>query len=388
MTSQDSRVDAPFRVESVHRLRFTRRSFLEGNPTLGGLLRHGRGAALRVVVFLDESVSRAWPQLTGDIESFAQAHDWVDLPQRIHLVPGGEICKNEPDILGAILQAIHDAKIDRQAYVLAIGGGAVLDAVGYGAAITHRGVRLVRLPTTTLSQADSGVGVKNGVNAFGKKNYLGTFSPPWAVVNDEALLTTLSDRDWRCGFAEAVKVGLMKDAALFHNVCEAAAGIRKRDESSALPIVRRSAELHLRHITGGGDPFERNLARPLDFGHWAAHKLEQMSNFRLRHGESVAIGLALDSVYSAAVGLMDPDQVEIILRCLTDLGFDLYHEAMADTETLLEGLDEFREHLGGPLTIPLLKGFGKPVNVHEIDPAQVRSSIDRLAQQCAPSSVS
>ena len=247
------------------------------------------------MAFFDKAVSGAWPDLEASARECARKHRWK--PLRTVTIPGGEESKNSPVVLERILQIIHDAGIDRQSYVMVVGGGAVLDAVGYAAAIAHRGVRLVRLPTTTLSQADSGVGVKNGVNAFGKKNYLGVFSPPWAVVNDQSLLSTLSDRDWRCGFAEAVKVGLVKNAALFEDIEAQVGRISERHLDAALPVIRKSAELHLRHITESGDPFELTSARPLDFGHWAAHKLEQMTQFRLRHGEAVAIGVALDTVY-------------------------------------------------------------------------------------------
>src|SRR5947199_194600 len=143
------------------------------------------------------------------------------------------------------------------------------------------GEGLVRLPTTTLGQADSGVGVKNGVNLFQKKNWLGAFAVPWAVINDAGLLATLSDRDFRCGFSEAVKVSMLQDAGQFTTLCELAPRIARRDLSAALPAIRASAELHLRHITRGGDPFEMNEARPLDFGHWSAHKLEALTNFEL-----------------------------------------------------------------------------------------------------------
>src|SRR5690606_10496158 len=110
------------------------------------------------------------------------------------------------------------------------------------AAIAHRGVRLVRMPTTTLAQADSGVGAKNGINGFGKKNFLGAFAVPWAVINDQAFLATVSDRDWRCGFIEAAKVALVKDAALFEELEVAATAIRRRDLAVAVPILERSAQ--------------------------------------------------------------------------------------------------------------------------------------------------
>jgi 3-dehydroquinate synthase len=371
-------LDAPFSVGFIHRLRLTRNAFSQDNPALRDLTAARGGESPRVVTFVDQGVADAWPHLPEQIERYAREHCWAELKHPIHFVPGGEGCKNDPSVLEAILKAIHDAKIDRQSYVLVIGGGAVLDVVGYAAATAHRGVRLLRVPTTTVSQADSGVGVKNGVNLFNKKNYLGTFSPPWAVVNDEALLGTLSDRDWRCGFAEAVKVGLVKHAALFHQVRDDAVRIRERDESVSIPIIRRSAELHLSHITEGGDPFELVSARPLDFGHWAAHKLEQMTNFELRHGEAVAVGLALDTAYSAEAGLLTPSDAECILECLADLGLPLYHPAMGESDVLFEGLDEFREHLGGRLTIALLKAIGSPVDVHEVDENAMRRAMDQL----------
>ena len=124
------------------------------------------------------------------------------------------------------------------------------------------------------------------------------------MINDATLLATLSDRDFICGFVEAVKVSLLKDAEFFAEVCRLAPQIRRREMDVCLPIIRRSAELHLEHITRGGDPFEMLEARPLDFGHWSAHKLEVLSEFALRHGEAVAIGVAIDTVYSSlALGL-------------------------------------------------------------------------------------
>src|SRR5205823_6737505 len=255
----------------------------------------------------------------------------------LQVVPGGEVVKNEIHLLERMLKVFEAADLDRHSYVVVIGGGAVLDAVGFAAAIAHRGLRLVRLPTTTLSQADSGVGVKNGVNLFGKKNWLGTFAVPWAVINDAALLETLPDRDFLCGFSEAVKVSLLKDRNFFDRICRDADRIHRREPEATQPVIRASAELHLRHITRGGDPFENEVARPLDFGHWSAHKLEIMSGFGLRHGEAVAIGVAVDCVYSSMVhGLPRRDAVRV-LRCLADLGFPLSHPCLADTGPLFAG---------------------------------------------------
>ena len=373
--------DAPFSVHFTHRLRITSGAFDAHNLTFARVIETASSAPPVVLFFVDRGVAQAWPALEDEIAARAREHGWRTAGGGVQQVPGGEACKNDPRILQGILKSIHDAGMDRQSYVAVIGGGAVLDAVGYAAAIAHRGLRLVRLPTTTVSQGDSGVGVKNGVNAFGKKNYLGTFSSPWAVINDERFLETLSDRDWRGGFAEAVKVGLVKDAGLFDEISQKAGRIRRRDQSIGLPVIRRSAELHLRHITEGGDPFELVSARPLDFGHWATHKLEQMTHFELRHGDAVAFGLALDTVYSEMAGLLGQAAVDAILTSLADLGFELYHESMAATDTLLAGLGEFREHLGGQLTITLLEGIGRPVDVHQIDAALMTKAIGWLSRR-------
>jgi 3-dehydroquinate synthase len=251
--------------------------------------------------------------------------------------------------------------------------------VGFAVAIAHRGLRLVRLPTTTLSQADSGVGVKNGVNLFEKKNWLGAFAVPWAVVNDAALLETLSDRDFVAGFSEAVKVSLLKDPAFFQQLCSDAPQIRRRELPFALPAIRSSAQWHLRHITQGGDPFEMLEARPLDFGHWSAHKLETMTGFRLRHGEAVAIGVAIDTVYSSLALGLPPEDALAVLECLCDLGFVLDDPVLRDTDLLFNGLEEFRQHLGGRLTLTMLQGVGKPIDVHEIDKPQMELAIRRVA---------
>jgi 3-dehydroquinate synthase len=279
-----------------------------------------------------------------------------------------------------MLKVFHAANLDRRSYVVVVGGGAVLDAVGFAASIAHRGLRLVRLPTTTLGQADSGVGVKNGVNLFGKKNWLGAFAVPWAVINDTAMLATLPDRDFVCGFSEAVKVSLLKDPAMFAGLCASAGKVRRRDLSAALPVIRESAEWHRRHITLGGDPFESREARPLDFGHWSAHKLEAMTDFQLRHGEAVAIGVAIDTLYSSmALGLPEADALRVV-ACLRDLGFPLDHPALTHTGALFDGLEEFRQHLGGRLTVTMLRGVGEPVDVHEIDDEMMRAAIARLKE--------
>jgi 3-dehydroquinate synthase len=286
------------------------------------------------------------------------------------------VCKNNPQWVRIVQEAIHKAGLCRHSYVMAVGGGAVIDMVGFAAATAHRGIRYIRVPTTALAQADASIGVKNGVNAFGKKNFIGTFCPPWAVLNDFSFLRTLSQSNWIAGVAEAVKVALVKDPVFFHLIERHASALSQRNLSSMKQVVYRCAALHLEHIATGCDPFEMGSSRPLDFGHWSAHKLEQLTQFRLNHGEAVAVGIALDTTYAAHAGLLCERDRDRILNVLRNLGFAL-HVSELD-RSVLDGLQEFREHLGGRLTIMLLKGIGSPIEVYEMDQKTVLKSIEWL----------
>jgi 3-dehydroquinate synthase len=369
-------IDRPFHVPLIHRLRFTQDVFDGDQQVLADVLEPSGDTPARVQFWIDANVDAANPLLRSQIERFFAGHrERIQPGGGIQVVPGGEEIKNDVQLLERMLKVFNAADLDRRSYVVVIGGGAVLDAVGFAAAIAHRGLRLVRLPTSTLAQGDSGVGVKNGVNLFQKKNWLGCFAAPWAVINDARLLQTLSDRDFLCGFSEAVKVALLKDRALFDDLCHSAERIRHRDMTAALPIIRRTALLHLEHITQGGDPFEMLEARPLDFGHWSAHKLESMSGFQLRHGEAVAIGVAVDSVYSSLVHGLPSQDSDRALHCLQRLGIPLQAPNLHETETLFRGLEEFRQHLGGQLTLTMLRGIGEPLEVHQVDVDRMRQSV-------------
>ena len=200
------------------------------------------------------------------------------------------------------------------------------------------------------------------------------------MINDTKFLASLPDRDFRSGFAEAVKVALLKSPEVFDQLCHDAAQIRQRDMRVALPMIRASVEFHLAHITQGGDPFEAREARPLDFGHWSAHKLEPLSGFSIRHGEAVAIGVAIDVVYSSLVTGLPASDADRVLRCLATLGFVLDQPLLVETSILLEGLEEFRQHLGGRLTITVLRAIGDPIDIHEIDEARMIQAIELVAE--------
>ena len=346
-------------------------------------------ASRQALVVLDESLAQAQPDLARRIEDYFAAHtDNVKLVGPPLIIEGGERAKNSPIHVAEIHSQIDRYHIDRHSYLIAVGGGALLDVAGFAAATAHRGVRHVRIPTTTLSQADSGIGVKNGINAFGKKNFAGTFAPPHVVINDFNLLATLEPRDKRAGYVEAVKVACIRDAQFFSEIERDIEKLVAFEPAAMKQLIYRCAELHLDHIATSGDPFELGSARPLDFGHWSAHKLEQLSYFQIRHGEAVAIGIALDVIYSRETGLLDAPSAKRVLNLLEQLGFELFANELLNIGSdgnlqVLSGLTEFREHLGGELTVTLLREIGQGVEVHEMNLPRVIQAIHELRERRA-----
>ncbi|WP_085695383.1 MULTISPECIES: 3-dehydroquinate synthase [unclassified Pseudomonas] len=377
-----------FNVSYDYPVLFTDHLFDPSNPCLHQQLTAGQRGPVTVLAFADEQLLQATPQLAGQIEAWFAAHAGeLRLKAPPIAVPAGELSKTA-EVLQQLYADMLEHGLDRHCYVLALGGGAVLDSVGYACATFHRGIRLIRIPSTVLAQNDAGIGVKNGINAFGQKNLLGAFYPASAVINDFQLLTSLSRRDQIAGLAEAVKVALIKDDGFFQWMEQQADALARFDHPASRYAIRRCAELHLGHITGAGDPFERGNGRPLDYGHWAAHRLENLSHHRLRHGEAVAVGMALDGLYANALGLLSDTETERVLGLLTRLGFNLSPPELALKDAqgrsrVLLGLEEFRQHLGGQLSIPLLNRIGASIDLHEIDDRLMEQALIRLSTRGA-----
>lgn len=337
------------------------------------------------LIFVDRGLVQAQPQLLSRITAY-----WSGAPGLPRLasapidVTGGEAVKNEYRELMAMVDRMLESRLCRHSFVLIIGGGAVLDAVGFAASIVHRGLRTLRLPSTTLAQNDAGVGVKTGMNLHGGKNTIGTFQAPCAVINDLSLLESLSDQDWRAGISEAFKVALIKDAEFFKWLCAHASALKARDPEAMEILVKQCARLHLDHIAHSGDPFETGSARPLDFGHWSAHKLESMSAYGVCHGYAVGIGLLIDSAYAARQGWLEPAEFDALYHALEQCGLPVWHPLLnqmgsSGARQVLDGLEEFREHLGGELCLTFPKGLGKRQDLQELDEAVLRTCMDELA---------
>jgi 3-dehydroquinate synthase len=370
-----------FTVSYSYPVIFTQDVFNPDNSELAETVRLSGRARNRVLVVIDSEVARLTDSLLERISRYAETHaDSLEFVAPPFIVRGGELCKHEPREVVQIQALVERHKICRHSFIIAIGGGAVLDAAGYAAATAHRGIRLIRLPTTVLSQNDAGVGVKNGINAYGRKNFLGTFAPPFAVINDRSFLNTLPERDLRAGIAEAIKVALIRDRRFFDSLYASRAELARFAPDAMETMIFRCAEIHLQHIAIGGDPFECGSSRPLDFGHWSAHKLEELSAGELKHGEAVAIGIAIDSMYSHQVGLLGDLDLRRIFTLLDDIGFTLYHQALSWLD-VSGALADFQEHLGGELSIPLLASIGTKTDAHAIDIALMQRCVSDLSNR-------
>ncbi len=375
-----------FQVNYRFPVSFTSKLFDSSNPTFKNTLT-GRDTQKkhRLVCIIDDGVAAACPSLTQDIQNYVSTYsEHLHLVRKPVVIPGGETVKNDTELRQHIQQLLVDTRLDRHSYVVAIGGGALLDTVGFVSAIAHRGIRHVRIPTTVLAQSDSSVSVKNGVNCYDQKNYMGTFTPPFAVINDYDFIAALPDRDKISGMAEAIKVALVRDNRFFDWLEKHHAKLAKFDPDAMQYMIRRCTELHMNEIVQNNDPFETGSPRPLDFGHWAAHRLETLTRYKLKHGEAVAIGMALDSRYSVLMNHLKPGADERVCQLLERLGFELWNDALlqkekTDTWSILRGISEFNEQFGGELSITLLSDLGKGVDVNAMDESRILNAIDWLS---------
>ncbi len=361
---------------------FTRSVFDPENPVLPDMVQKaGKDHPKNIAVFVDDGLLPGRPGLLNEIRDFCRHHaGLLRLAADPVVFPGGETVKNTWKHVQRATDILNAAGIDRHGLVIAVGGGALLDMAGFAAAIFHRGVEIIRLPTTTLAQNDAGIGVKNGINQYGQKNCLGTFSVPAAVICDFDFTETLPFDHFIAGVSEAFKIALIRDSSFFSFLELNAPLLKYRQAGPTQEMIQRCARLHLDHIAGRGDPFESGSARPLDYGHWSAHKMEILSGHKLPHGLAVAVGIALDSFYAWQKSLISETDFHRIVTALSKCGLPVYSPYLACTDELgrLEmehGLEEFRLHLGGTLTFTMPDGIGNSLELNEMDFEIVRQGI-------------
>jgi 3-dehydroquinate synthase len=301
------------------------------------------------------------------------------------VVPAGEASKSWR-LLEKICEQLLDARIERGDLVVALGGGVVGDLAGFAAAIVRRGISVVQVPTTLLAQVDSSVGGKTGINSAHGKNQVGAFYQPVLVIADTALLDTLPARQFRAGYAEVVKYGLIGDAGFFAwleaNWRDVLAGGPAREHAIAISC-RTKAVTVVRDERETGT--ERHL---LNLGHTFGHALEAAAGFsdRLLHGEAVAIGMALAFAFSARRGLLAPAEVERVVRHLQAVGLphrptDIPGE-LPDADALIALMAQDKKVRRGKLTLILARGIGASFVAPDADPGEVRAFLaEKLAER-------
>ncbi len=372
----------PLQMEFQWNLVYAHDVFDSENPILAEMIREIVAPSGKLVFLVDDGLMPHYPHLLQQAKGYFLRHH-LSFSGEPFLTPGGEASKNGFRVVDRLVKTFQESGLCRQSLVVALGGGAMLDVAGFAASLVHRGIRLLRLPTTAVSQGDSGIGVKNGINFAEEKNFLGVFAPPHGVLCDLTFLQTLDGGLLADGLAEAIKVAMIKNASFFHEIEQQALEIEERNWPVIESIIRQSGEIHYRHIATSGDPFERGSARPLDFGHWAGHRLEKMSGYSIRHGEGVALGIALDTVYAQIQGMLAEQERDRVLSLFEKLHLPVYHPLMEkeDDSGVLEvlgGLNDFREHLGGELSIPLPLRIGEAVEFHEMSADDVKAAISFL----------
>jgi 3-dehydroquinate synthase len=300
------------------------------------------------------------------------------------VVPAGEGSKSYATFQ-TICEALIAARIERDDLVVALGGGVIGDLAGYASASVRRGLDFVQVPTTLLAQVDSSVGGKTGINSKQGKNLIGAFHQPILVIADTAVLDTLPAREFRAGYAEVAKYGLLGDAAFFSwleaNWQDVFAGGVSREHAIAVSC-RAKAGVVARDERESG---ERAL---LNLGHTFGHALEAGAGYsdRLLHGEAVALGTALAFAFSARKGLLPAAEAERAVRHLAAVGLPTHLTdvpgGVPDADRLMDLISQDKKVKRGRLTFILVRGIGEAFVAPDVDPAEVRGFLaEKLAQR-------
>ena len=337
----------------------------------------------RTAIVTDRNVAKHWLEKTE--VSLSQS----GIAATRIIVEEGEGSKTYAG-LERVSEALISAKVERNDLVIALGGGVVGDLAGFAAAILRRGVDLVQVPTSLLAQVDSSVGGKTGINSPQGKNLLGAFHQPVMVIADTAVLDTLPPRQFRAGYAEVAKYGVLGDEGFFSwleaNHADVFAGGRAREHAIATSCRAKAAIVaHDERETG-----DRAL---LNLGHTFGHALEAATGFsdRLFHGEGVAVGMVLAAELSAELGMIGQSEADRVRRHLAEVGLPTHvqdiagfaQEGLGDADALMALMAQDKKVRRGRLTFILLAAVGRAVIAADVEPSLVRDFLQRKLARTA-----
>ncbi|MEW6320932.1 MAG: 3-dehydroquinate synthase [Acidobacteriota bacterium] len=288
------------------------------------------------------------------------------------LIPDGERHKTAVTV-NKVYEALLEAKADRSAVVIAVGGGVIGDLVGFAAATFLRGVRLVQVPTTLLAQVDSAIGGKVGINHPLGKNLIGAFHHPLLVVSDPDVLGTLARREFRAGLYEVVKYGVIADAALFDRIGAERDAIFAREPRVLADIIATSCRIKAAVVSA--DEREAGPRRALNFGHTLGHALEAVTSYkRFRHGEAIAYGMLAAMALGVARGVTPPDAEASVRRLITALG-PLPPVADLSAGDLIAAAGHDKKIVAGTLHFVAASGIGSTVTLTDVTPQDLRGAL-------------
>ena len=285
-----------------------------------------------------------------------EASLWPRLDAPVLVVPAGEVAKSRHE-WARLTDQLLALEFGRDTLLVAIGGGSVGDLGGFVAATYLRGIPFVQIPTTLLAMVDASVGGKVGVDTPTGKNLVGAFHPPALVLADPTLLATLPDRIYREGLAEALKHGLVADAAYFDRIVSRAPALGARDPATVAELVRRSVEIKAGIVSR--DEHEQGERAVLNAGHTVGHALEQLSGYTLPHGEAVAIGLVAECRIAERLGLASSGLADKVARALTELGLPTQNAARSTQHELMAAMSTDKKNRGGQIRMALPAAVGR-----------------------------
>lgn len=363
-------------------VRFSKDCLSPQNGDLAELLRSREPFRRQRAVFVvDAGLAAVQPRAVEAAAAYADSHkaNIVAACPPI-VVEGGETVKSRPEICDWLRARFVGAGLDSQSHVVVIGGGALLDAAGFAAATLRRAPRVTRVPTTLLAQASGALSPRCAVNALGRKDALAAFQAPFGVLLDPKFLSPLPDREKRAGLAEIIRTALCGDADFFHWIADHQKQLANLDKRTLETAARWSARLHW-EAASDADPFDEGRARPLDFGRWAALRLEAEAGGELLHGEALAVGTAVDLLLSVLLTGLPPEAARAALEVVAGCGLPLWHGALgfADADgapALVSALAEFA--LGGTPSVPLLRGLGRAEPCIAVNAEATAAAIEAL----------
>lgn len=336
--------------------------------TIGSLIQHKQ---FTKIVIVGDSGARS---LTTQISTTLELQEAATL-----IIPGGESCKTIEG-LENIWSFFVSHRLDRRSLVIAVGGGALSDLVGFAAATFMRGIAYVPVPTTLLAQVDASIGGKSGINFGGAKNILGAIKQPVGIVVDIDALQTLPARDLRSGFAEVLKHGLIFDRAYFELVSSRDCLTWTPDE--LVEIVFRSCEIKRDVVEA--DETEQGVRKNLNFGHTLGHAIEALAiaeHLSITHGEAISIGMHAASLISCRHGLLSTAEFSLILAGLQRVGLPTHVPTAMSTNKLIDLIKLDKKNVGGKTRWSLLKGIGNAIFDQEVSDEEIIEAIEAIQPQ-------